>query len=158
MGARSPCGSQRLPYQLELASAAEGFPDPRVSPECAQGWHVELEGGRLHRQPCLVLEGHQKHPVLLVLRVLPGNAKLVPSVHKYPRALEESENRRRLTCALSPQRRPLALATTAGHSHAIKFAASTCFLVCPGMSVWIPKTTARISERKASIGELQRSK
>lgn len=88
-GAGLACGSQRLPHQLELASAAEGFPDPGVSPECAQGWNVELEGGRLHRQPCLVLEGHQKHPVLLVLRVLPGNAELVPSVYKHPRALEE---------------------------------------------------------------------
>lgn len=105
-------GSQRLPHQLELASAAEGFSDPGVSPECAQGWHVELEGGRLHRQPCLVLEGHQKHPMLLILRVLPGNAKLVPCIYKHPRTLEESDNRRRFNCALSPQWRPLTLAAT----------------------------------------------
>lgn len=104
-------GSERLPHQLELASAAEGFPDPGVSPECAQGWHIKLEGGRLHRQPCFVLEGHQKHPVLLVLRVLPGNAKLVPRVHKHPRALEESYNRR-FNYALGSQRRPLTLAAT----------------------------------------------
>jgi hypothetical protein len=58
--------------------------------------------------------------VLLVLRVLPGNAELVSSVHKNPRTLEESENRR-FTCALSPQWRPLELA-------AIKFAASAYLL------------------------------
>lgn len=76
-----------LTHQLELAPAAERLPDAGVPPERAQGGHVQLEGGGVHRQPCLVLESHEEHPVLLIFRVLPRDAKLVSCINQNPRAL-----------------------------------------------------------------------
>lgn len=76
-----------LTHQLELAPAAERLPDARVPPERAQGGHVQLEGGGVHGQPCLVLESHEEHPVLLIFRVLPGDTELVSCIDQNPRAL-----------------------------------------------------------------------
>lgn len=71
-------------HQLKLAPPAESLPDARIPPESAQGRDVQLEGGGLHRQPRLVLEGHQEHPMLLIFRILPGNAKLISCINKNP--------------------------------------------------------------------------
>lgn len=82
-----------LTHQLELAPAAERLPDAGVPPERAQGRHVELEGGGVHGQPCLVLESHEEHAVLLILRVLPGDTELVSCIDQNPRALGKKRNK-----------------------------------------------------------------
>lgn len=74
----------RRTHQLELAPPAESLPDAGVPPESAQSGDVQLEGGGLHRQPRLVLKGQEEHAVLLIFRILPRNAKLVPCIDKHP--------------------------------------------------------------------------
>lgn len=78
-----PPGGLRT-HQLELAPPAESLPDAGVPPESAERRDVQLEGGRLHGQPRLVLEGQEEHAVLLILRILPWNAKLVSCIDKNP--------------------------------------------------------------------------
>lgn len=81
-------------HQLELAAASVGCLDARVAPEGTQGGHVQLEGARLHGNARLALKRHHEHAVLLVLRVLPGDAQLVPRVHQHPHALQGRQQRR----------------------------------------------------------------
>ena len=73
-----------LTHQLELAPPAKSLPDAGVPPESAQGGDVQLEGGRLHGQPRLVLKGQEKHAVLLIFRILPRDAQLVSRIHEDP--------------------------------------------------------------------------
>ena len=82
-----------LTHQLELAPAAERLPDAGVPPERAQGGHVELEGGGVHWQPCLALESHEDHAMLLILRVLPGDPELVSRIDQNPRALGKKRSK-----------------------------------------------------------------
>lgn len=81
-------------HQLILAAPAEGFLDSRIPPESTQGRDVELEGGRLDGHPSFVLKGHQKHPVLLILRVLPRDPQLVPCVNQNPAALRNDSDKK----------------------------------------------------------------
>lgn len=82
-----------LTHQLELAPATERLPDAGVPPERTQGGHVELEGGGVHGQPCLVLESHEEHAVLLILRVLPGDTELVSCIDQNPCTLGKKRNK-----------------------------------------------------------------
>lgn len=99
---KEPCGSSCEEYpdgtgcqemycdythQLKLTPSAVGFLDATIIPECLQGWDVQLKGAGFDRHACFVFEGHNKHAMLLVLRVLPGNAKFVSGIHQYPHPL-----------------------------------------------------------------------
>lgn len=85
---------ERRTHQLELAPAAESLPDARVPPESAQSRDVQLEGGGLHGQPCLVLKGQEEHPVLLIFRKLPRDAQLVSCINQDPGALGDKRDRK----------------------------------------------------------------
>lgn len=81
-------------HQLEFAPAPVGLLDARVTPECLEGRYIQLESTGLHRHPCLVLERHNKHAMLLIFRVLPGYLELVPGIHQHPHALKETKRQR----------------------------------------------------------------
>lgn len=77
-------------HQLILAATAEGFLDSWVPPQGAQRRYVQLERGRLDGHPSFVFKSHQKHAVLLILRVLPRDSQFVPCINQNPAALKNN--------------------------------------------------------------------